>query len=215
MPTLTGARIPARVPQGDRNGRFPQTAPVPGRARRRAPLLTAALLTGGAAHAAPAAPAAPHKAAVTTLKYDASGAEEFKQAVDDAAQTWNASVDDVHIEAGTPADFVVVADDGWPRTQPDSLGHGEIWMGREAVNDGYYVPRIATHEMGHILGLPDNRTGLCSDLMSGHSAPVDCKNDKPSAAEAAQVEQNFANGESSVRPGVMILDAPAHATAAH
>lgn len=171
-----------------------------------APLIAGAPLTAGAAHAAPA----PH-AAVTTLTYDARGAEEFQQAVDDAAKVWNASVSDVHIEAGTPADFTVVADDGWPRTQPGSLGHGEIWMGREAVDDGYYVPRIATHEMGHILGLPDNRTGLCSDLMSGHSAPVDCKNDEPSAAEAAQVQENFADGTTKVRPGVLILDVPAAA----
>lgn len=174
-------------------------------------LITAGLLTGTApaAHAAPSA----HAAAVTTLKYDASGAEEFKEAVDHAAEVWNSSVSNVHIEAGTPADFTVVADDGWPRAQPTGLGSGKIWMGREAVDDGYYVPRIASHEMGHILGLPDNRTGLCSDLMSGHSAPVDCKNDKPSAAEAAQVEQNFANGATQVKPGVMILDAPE--TAAH
>lgn len=173
-------------------------------------LLTTGLLTG----ATPAAHAAPAPRAAVTLKYDASGAEEFKQAVDDAAATWNSSVKNVHIEAGSPADFTVVADDGWPRTQPDSLGKGEIWMGREAVNDGYYVPRIATHEMGHILGLPDNRTGLCSDLMSGHSAPVDCKNDKPSAAEAAQVEENFANGTSKVKRGVLLIDAP-EAAAAH
>lgn len=166
--------------------------------------LIAGLVTG----TAPAAHAVPTPRAAVTLTYDASGAEEFQQAVDDAAATWNASVSNVHIQAGTPADFTVVAYDGWPETETTSLGHGEIWFGREAVDEGYYVPRIATHEMGHILGLPDNRTGLCSDLMSGHSAPVDCQNDKPSPAEAAQVDENFANGTSKVKPGVMILDAP-------
>lgn len=166
--------------------------------------LAGGLLTG----TAPAAHATPAPRAAVTITYDASGAEEFQQAVDNAAATWNASVKNVHIQAGTPADFTVVADDGWPRTQMTSLGHGETWFGREAVNEGYYVPRIATHEMGHILGLPDNRTGLCSDLMSGHSAPVDCQNDKPSPAEAAQVDENFANGTSQVKPGTMLLDAP-------
>lgn len=168
-------------------------------------------LVAGPAHAT-AHPARAH-AAVTTLKYDANGAAEFQDAVAHAAQVWNSSVSDVHIEAGSPADFTVVADDGWPRTQPTSLGHGTIWMGREAVDDGYYVPRIATHEMGHILGLPDNRTGRCSDLMSGHSAPVSCENDRPSAAEAARVQENFANGTTAVRPYVMIVDAPAAAAA--
>ncbi|MEK8105894.1 snapalysin family zinc-dependent metalloprotease [Micromonospora sp. M12] len=43
-------------------------------------------------------------------------------------------------------------------------------MGRTAVNQGYDRTRIATHEVGHILGLPDRRTGLCTDLMSGSSA---------------------------------------------
>jgi len=170
--------------------------------------LTAGLLSGTAAPAA-AAPA-PH-AAVTTLRYDASGAAEFTDAVAGAAKVWNSHVDNVRIVSGSPADFVIVADDGWPRTQPTGLGHGKIWMGRDAVQQGYYVPRIATHEMGHILGLPDNRTGRCSDLMSGHSAPVSCKNDKPSAAEAAQVDGNFANRSMKVRSGVMLLDAPAAA----
>ena len=71
-------------------------------------------------------------------------------------------------------------------------------MGREAVVDGYYPLRIATHEFGHILGLPDRRTGLCSDLMSGSSAPVSCTNANPSTAEAAQVQRNFASGFAAV-----------------
>jgi snapalysin len=64
-------------------------------------------------------------------------------------------------------------------------------MGREAVNDGYYQPRIAAHEFGHILGLPDRRTGLCADLMSGSSAPVSCRNAYPNAAEATAVNNAF------------------------
>jgi snapalysin len=51
--------------------------------------------------------------------------------------------------------------------------------------------RGAAHELGHILGLPDNRTGRCSDLMSGHSAPTSCTNAHPSPAEAATVDSNF------------------------
>jgi snapalysin len=62
------------------------------------------------------------------------------------------------------------------------------------VNQGYYQPRIAAHEFGHLLGLPDRRTGLCSDLMSGSSAPVSCANANPNAREASTVNANFRTG---------------------
>ncbi|WP_214411554.1 snapalysin family zinc-dependent metalloprotease [Sphaerisporangium fuscum] len=140
----------------------------------------------------PAQAAAPSASAARVLRYDASRAAEFRTVMDQAAQVWNASVTNVRLAAGTPADFVVLADNGWPRTSTTSLGRGTIWMGREATAEGYYPLRIATHEMGHILGLPDRRTGLCSDLMSGHSAPVSCTNANPSPAERRQVDANFA-----------------------
>jgi|GEM_PF-2590508 len=72
-----------------------------------------------------------------------------------------------------------------------------------AINQGYHVPRIATHELGHLLGLPDRRTGRCSDLMSGSSAPGSCTNDEPSAAEIAQVDALFA-GRSVAAPAATV-----------
>lgn len=149
--------------------------------------------------AAPAGESA--AAAVRVLRYDASRAAEFRTVMDQAAQVWNAAVTNVRLVAGTPADFVVLADDGWPRTSVTRLGRGTIWMGREATAEGYYPLRIATHEIGHILGLPDRRTGLCADLMSGHSAPVSCTNANPSAAERRAVEANFAG--SALRAGAV------------
>jgi len=95
------------------------------------------------------------------------------------------------VPAGRTPNIRVYADNGWPRTYTTSLGNGRWYMGREAVNEGYYKPRIAAHEFGHILGLPDNRTGLCSDLMSGSSAPVACTNANPSTAESARVNTLF------------------------
>ncbi|MEO3868658.1 snapalysin family zinc-dependent metalloprotease [Nonomuraea sp. B12E4] len=135
---------------------------------------------------------APAQAAalVRVLRYDASRAAEFVSAVNQGAQIWNSNVVNVRLLQGTPANFVVIADNGWPRAQPRSLGNGTIWMGREASN--YNWVRIASHEMGHILGLPDRRTGLCSDLMSGSSAPVSCTNATPSMAERTAVDRNFA-----------------------
>ncbi|GAA2610400.1 snapalysin family zinc-dependent metalloprotease [Paractinoplanes durhamensis] len=138
--------------------------------------------------------AAPASAAARILYYDASQAQEFKSVVDQGAQIWNSSVANVKLQpvtSGHTANIRVYADNGWPRTYSTSLGNGRWYMGREAVVDGYYPPRIAAHEFGHILGLPDNRTGLCSDLMSGSSAPVACTNANPSAAEKAKVESLF------------------------
>ncbi|MFB4268169.1 snapalysin family zinc-dependent metalloprotease [Nonomuraea sp. GTA35] len=140
-------------------------------------------------------------ALVTVLRYDASRAAEFSATIDQAAQVWNSNVVNVRLVRGTPAHFVVYADNGWPRALPASLGRGTIWMGRQAVNQGYYPLRIATHEIGHILGLPDRRTGRCSDLMSGSSAPVSCTNATPSAAERAEVDRNFAGGTPLVEFG--------------
>ncbi|TQS21569.1 snapalysin family zinc-dependent metalloprotease [Microbispora hainanensis] len=177
--------------------------------RTRVALLTgtAVLLTVSPARAAEPAGATTASTAASTaagtavrvLRYDASRAAEFRTVMDQAAQVWNATVAEVRLVAGTPADFVVRADDGWPRTSVTRLGRGTIWMGREATAEGYYPLRIATHEIGHVLGLPDRRTGLCTDLMSGHSAPVSCTNATPSAAERRAVDANFAG--SSLRAG--------------
>lgn len=164
------------------------------------------LLTPGAASAGPGGPA---PAAVRTLRYDASRAAEFRGVVDQAAQVWNSSVRNVQLQPGSPADFIVLADNGWPRAQPTSLGRGRVWMGRQAVNEGHNPLRIAAHEIGHILGLPDRRTGRCTDLMSGASAGTGCTNPRPSAAEAAEVERNFGgalSGAPAIVPGQVIID---------
>ena len=155
----------------------------------------AAVVSAQLAGASPAgaAPAAPTAARI--LYYDASRAAEFVSAMNQGAANWNASVANVRLEpvpAGRRANITVTADNGWPRTQVTSLGNGRIIMGRQAVQQGHSPARIAAHEFGHILGLPDRRTGRCTDLMSGSSAPPSCRNAFPSAAEAAQVDRLFA-----------------------
>lgn len=62
------------------------------------------------------------------------------------------------------------------------------------------------HETGHILGLPENRTGLCTDLMSGGSAPASCKNAKPSVEEAREVDRQWANGLDALIQGLAAAD---------
>jgi snapalysin len=144
--------------------------------------------------------AAPATAAPRILYYDASQAQEFRAVVDQGASIWNSRVANVRLQpvaAGRTPNIRVYADNGWPRTYTTSLGNGRWYMGRQAVNQGYYKPRIAAHEFGHILGLPDRRTGLCADLMSGSSAPVSCTNANPNSREASTVNANF--GSSSAR----------------
>ena len=147
--------------------------------------------------------AAPATAAPRVLYYDASQAQEFRAVVDQGAQIWNSRVVNVRLQpvpAGRTPNIRVYADNGWPRTYTTSLGNGRWYMGRQAVNDGYYPPRISAHEFGHILGLPDRRTGLCADLMSGSSAPVSCTNAYPNSREAATVNSNFRTSAAVTAP---------------
>ncbi|TMQ91457.1 snapalysin family zinc-dependent metalloprotease [Actinomadura soli] len=160
--------------------------------------------TGVPASAAPEA----QQSYVRTVRYDTSQAAEFKEAWDEGAKIWNERVKNVQFVPGTPGDVRILADNGWPRAQVTSLGRGTVWMGRQATNEGHYVIRIASHELGHILGLPDRRTGLCTDLMSGASAGTTCKNPNPNAAEIAEVERNFQFGRMGVKPGAVLTEAP-------
>ena len=168
----------------------------------RAALVALGMLLPLVAVAAPSASAeaAQPQALVRTLYYDTSQAQEFVADWDKAAANWNASVANVRLvkrSAGTPTNIRIYADNGWPRAYVTSLGNGTVYMGRQAVQQGYHRPRISTHEIGHILGLPDRRTGLCADLMSGSSAPVSCKNELPNAAERAEVDRRFAGSLSA------------------
>jgi snapalysin len=142
--------------------------------------------------AAPASASTPAAVAARTIYYDASGAQEFRAAVDEGAAAWNAAVPAIRLvpATGAQATVKVYADNGWPRTYMYGFGRAVIYMGREAVNDGFYPPRIAAHELGHALSLPDNRNGRCDYLMSGHSSPVSCTSTTPHPTEAAQVTRN-------------------------
>ncbi|GAA4096185.1 MULTISPECIES: snapalysin family zinc-dependent metalloprotease [Actinomadura] len=163
---------------------------------------------------APAAGAAP-SLAVTTLYYDDSQAAEFKSAVAAGAQSWNSSVQNVRLvkaPAGTRAQIRVIADDGWPRATLGPVrpgGQVTVWFGRQAVNEGYNTTRIAAHELGHSLGLPDRKPGPCSSLMSGSTGGVTCTNATPNASERAAVESNYASlAATRSTAGAVVVDAP-------
>ncbi len=175
-----------------------------------AALATAATLaTAGTAQAAPA-PTRATTLAVTTLTYDDSAAGEFRTAVASGVAALNSRVTNVRIvkaAAGTTANVRVIADDNWPRATLGPVrpgGRGTVYMGRQAVSQGYDPVRIAAHEFGHIVGLPDRRTGRCSDLMSGSSAPVSCRNAYPNSTEAARIDANYGSTTVAARPAVAL-----------
>jgi snapalysin len=172
-----------------------------------AAFMSAQLIGTAQASAAPTAAAPPGVTAARVLYYDASRAAEFVSAVNQGAANWNASVTNVQlapVPAGRRANITIYADNGWPRAYTTSLGNGRIYMGRQAVAQGHSPTRIAAHELGHILGLPDRRTGRCTDLMSGSSAPASCRNAFPNATEANQVNNLFA-GSAAVRADAFVF----------
>ena len=144
--------------------------------------------------------------AAVTITYSDSQAGEFANAVAQGVAIWNASVTNVRIvkaAPGTRANVRVIADDGWPRATLGPVrpgGSGTVWMGRQAVNQGYSVVRIASHEFGHILGLPDRKPGPCSSLMSGSSAGVSCTNPNPNSTERSRVESLYRSGFTAKLP---------------
>ncbi|WP_405387440.1 snapalysin family zinc-dependent metalloprotease [Streptomyces sp. NBC_01102] len=182
---------------------------------------TAAAITLVAATAAHAAPvpeqtAAKSAAAVVTLHYDDSGAGGWEAAISAGVASWNQNVGNVRLaEAapGTRAEIQIVATSGWPQATLGPVrpgGQVRVELGSQAVSQGYDKTRIAAHEIGHSLGLPDTKPGPCSQLMSGSSAGTSCRNAIPNATEQARVESAYANGLASLLPtdGRTLVDAP-------
>ncbi|WP_030326868.1 snapalysin family zinc-dependent metalloprotease [Streptomyces sp. NRRL B-3229] len=176
------------------------------------------LATAGTATAVPAPAAEPSaaQAAAVTLRYDDSRAAGWESAVAAAVATWNANVSNVHlVEAapGTAAEIVIIATTGWPQATLGPVRPGRqvrVELGSQAVDQGYNKTRIAAHEMGHSLGLPDTKPGPCSQLMSGSSAGTACTNATPNATERSRVQSAYASAIATLTPaqGRILVDAP-------
>ncbi|MFJ2027267.1 snapalysin family zinc-dependent metalloprotease [Streptomyces sp. NPDC087897] len=176
------------------------------------------LATATASHAAPvpASTAVEGTAAAVTLRYDDSRAGGWEAAIAAGVASWNANVANVKlVEAapGTRAEIQIVATSGWPQATLGPVRPGglvRVELGSQAVAQGYDKTRIAAHELGHSLGLPDTKPGPCSQLMSGSTGGTSCTNAVPNAVERSRVESAYARGLASLTPtdGRMLVDAP-------
>ncbi|NEY30616.1 snapalysin family zinc-dependent metalloprotease [Streptomyces sp. PRKS01-65] len=175
------------------------------------------LAMAGAATAATAPASAPStaQAAAVTLRYDDSRAAGWEAAIAAGVASWNASVSNVRlVEAapGTAAEIVIVATTGWPQATLGPVRPGRqvrVELGSQAVSQGYNKTRIAAHELGHSLGLPDTKPGPCSQLMSGSSAGTACTNATPNSTERSRVQSAYASGAAALAPAHRtLIDAP-------
>ncbi|MFF5426465.1 MULTISPECIES: snapalysin family zinc-dependent metalloprotease [unclassified Streptomyces] len=179
-------------------------------------VLAAATATTPASALADTGPSGARSSAVVTLRYDDSRAGSWEAAIAAGVASWNANVDNVRlVEAapGTRAEIVIVATTGWPQATLGPVrpgGQVRVELGSQAVLQGYDKTRIAAHELGHSLGLPDTKPGPCSQLMSGSSAGTSCRNAVPDATEQARVESLYAYGSARFVPadGRTLVDAP-------
>ncbi len=152
-------------------------------------------LTAGPATASPRTTADPGVAAVTVY-YDASGAPSYQSQIAQGVANWNSTVSNVRLVENPSAatlDFYEGDDPSGSYAYTDGHGNGYIFLDHTQM--GVYAPvRITAHETGHVLGLPDNYAGPCSELMSGGGPGPSCTNAVPNADEIGRVDQLWANG---------------------
>jgi snapalysin len=130
-----------------------------------------------------------------TVTYSTSKAPTFKAQIARSTQIWNSSVSNVQLKEGSNADFEYREgnDPSGSYASTDGHGNGYIFLDY-AQNQQYNSTRVAAHETGHVLGLPDHYSGPCSELMSGGGPGPSCTNSQPNANERARVNQLWANG---------------------
>lgn len=130
-----------------------------------------------------------------TVTYDASNAPSFRGQIASSTQIWNGSVSNVQLQEGSNADFTYREGNDPRGSYASTDGHGSGYIFLDyAQNQQYDSTRVTTHETGHVLGLPDNYSGPCSELMSGGGPGPSCTNSNPDANERARVNQLWQNG---------------------
>ncbi|MFF0286303.1 snapalysin [Streptomyces sp. NPDC005262] len=139
--------------------------------------------------------AQPNTQAVTVY-YDASHAPSFRSQISSAAAIWNSSESNVKLQPATSgADFFYYEGNDSRGSHASTNGHGGGYIFLDyAQNRRNDSIRVATHETGHVLGLPDDYSGPCSELMSGGGPGPSCTNRYPNATERSRVDQLWATG---------------------
>jgi snapalysin len=145
--------------------------------------------------------------------YDVRYAGPFVAHTHQAASIWNNATTNVDL-ANCGSNLVVYYSyGGGSYAVRYGLGVGYVVIDVYQAQQ-YSALRIVTHEIGHILGLPDNYNGDCSLLMSGGSAGTGCTNPYPRADEAATVDYYFRGyGPNTVGPQIFRDSWPAKAGA--
>ncbi|MBQ0904364.1 snapalysin family zinc-dependent metalloprotease [Micromonospora sp. U21] len=134
---------------------------------------------------------APASAAMT-ICYNTSQAGSYASVANQAASIWNNATVNLTLSANCGSNLRIYRiTGGGSYAVRTSLGNGRVYIDTQQAAQ-YSVLRIMTHEIGHILGLPDNYNGNCALLMSGGSAGTSCTNPYPSTAEANRVSNLFA-----------------------
>ncbi|MEH1026168.1 snapalysin family zinc-dependent metalloprotease [Micromonospora profundi] len=130
--------------------------------------------------------------AAMTICYNTSQAGSYASVANQAATIWNNATVNLTLSANCGSNLRIYRiTGGGSYAVRTSLGNGRVYIDTQQAAQ-YSVLRIMTHEIGHILGLPDNYNGNCSLLMSGGSAGTSCTNAYPSSAEANRVSNLFA-----------------------
>ncbi|MCX5443539.1 MULTISPECIES: snapalysin [unclassified Streptomyces] len=133
-------------------------------------------------------------ARAVTVYYNASQAPSFRSQIASAAAIWNSTQFNVKLQpASSGADFSYREGNDPEGSYAATNGHGDGYVfldyTQSRQNDSV---RVATHETGHVLGLLDDYSGPCSELMSGGGPGPSCTNHYPNATERAKVDQQWA-----------------------
>lgn len=135
-------------------------------------------------------------AAATTVYYSVADAPTYASVIRQGASIWNSSVGNVQLvenDSAATLDYREGNDPQGSYAYTDGHGSGYIFFDYSQM-DEYAPVRVAAHETGHALGLPDHYSGPCSELMSGGGPGPSCTNAYPNSTESSQVESLWANG---------------------